>query len=94
MINSDDYLVHPDEKSLPPYKRRSFNPFDMGPIGNCIDFWGKGAGELRDISWFSIYDVPAHLMKKATKRSVKKAKCCSSGKCSTKSGKDVGQEMV
>jgi hypothetical protein len=59
-----DYLIHPDDLSAPTYRKRYINPFDMGPIGNCIDFWSKGSGPLKDISWFNIYDTPSYLSRK------------------------------
>lgn len=53
--------MHPDDLHAPAYRRRYLNRFDMGPIANCIDFWSKGAGELKNISWMSIYEIPIHL---------------------------------
>ena len=62
-----DYLTHPEDKHAPVYRKRSFNPFDLGPIGNCVDFWSNG-GALRNLSWFNTYEVPADLMAKALQR--------------------------
>jgi hypothetical protein len=62
-----DYMTHPDDLHVPAYRRRMMNPFDMGPIANCIDFWGNGA-VLKDVSWFDTYQVPAWLMERATKK--------------------------
>jgi hypothetical protein len=67
----DEYLIHPDELDIPTYRRSNFNPFDLGPVSNCIDFWRNGDGPLRDISWFNIYNVPPHLLDRALKRSHK-----------------------
>ncbi|KAJ3351031.1 Palmitoyltransferase zdhhc17 [Kappamyces sp. JEL0680] len=63
-----DYLIHPDDQNAPVYRKRYVNPFDMGPIGNCIDFWSKGSGPLKDISWFSLYEVPSFLFNRAMTR--------------------------
>jgi palmitoyltransferase ZDHHC13/17 len=63
-----DYLTHPDDITAPAYRKRSVNPFNIGFIGNCIDFWSNGSGELKDVSWFAIYDVPPYLMNKALRR--------------------------
>jgi hypothetical protein len=63
-----DYLVHPDDLTAPAYRRRTVNPFNIGFIGNCVDFWSNGAGQLKDVSWFSIYDVPSYLMDKSLRR--------------------------
>ncbi|KAJ3262043.1 hypothetical protein HK103_003886 [Boothiomyces macroporosus] len=63
-----DYLVHPDDLHAPAYRKRTVNPFDIGPIGNCLDFWSNGAGSLKDISWFTIYETPSYLQNQAMKR--------------------------
>ena len=63
-----DYLTHPDDHQAPAYRKRTINPFNMGPIGNCIDFWSFEAGELNDISWFTIYETPQHLQDRALRR--------------------------
>ncbi|KAJ3326283.1 palmitoyltransferase akr1 [Boothiomyces sp. JEL0866] len=63
-----DYLVHPDDLHAPAYRKRTVNPFDIGPIGNCLDFWSNGAGPLKDISWFTIYETPSYLQNQAMKR--------------------------
>jgi hypothetical protein len=34
-----DYMVHPDDRGLPAFKQRQYNPFDLGFIGNCAAFW-------------------------------------------------------
>ena len=60
-----EYLLHPDDKNVPIYRKRSLNPFHIGPIGNLIDFWTSGAGKLKNISWFHIYDVPSDLLDSA-----------------------------
>ncbi|KAI8918900.1 ankyrin repeat-containing domain protein [Entophlyctis helioformis] len=62
------YLVHPEDIGAPPYRRRLLNPFDMGPIANCVDFWSGGAGKLKSISWFNLYEVPKWLMTDALRR--------------------------
>ncbi|KAJ3332820.1 hypothetical protein HDU76_012943, partial [Blyttiomyces sp. JEL0837] len=51
------YLIHPDDRDLPAYRRRTVNPFDMGPIGNCMNFWDGSSGS-QDVDWFTIYEVP------------------------------------
>ena len=48
------YLIHPADRSSPSYRRRKLNPFDLGPIGNCYDFW-TAKGGLKDISWYAIF---------------------------------------
>lgn len=58
-----DYLTHPSDLQAPPYRRRYVNPFDLGPVANCLDFWGKGAGKLKDISWYRLYETPSYLQK-------------------------------
>ncbi|KAJ3273008.1 hypothetical protein HDV01_004914 [Terramyces sp. JEL0728] len=63
-----EYLVHPDDLHAPAYRKRTVNPFDIGPIGNCLDFWSNGAGSLKDISWFTIYETPSYLQSRAMKR--------------------------
>jgi hypothetical protein len=63
-----DYLTHPDDIGVPSYRKRTVNPFSIGFIGNCIDFWSEGAGQLQEISWFNIYDVPSFLLNKALRR--------------------------
>ncbi|KAK5666769.1 palmitoyltransferase akr1 [Batrachochytrium dendrobatidis] len=62
------YLTHPDDLDAPPYRRRILNPFDMGPISNCIGFWSGGGGKLRDVSWFDMYEVPVWLMNQALRK--------------------------
>ena len=66
-INSSrfEYLLHPDDKHVPIYRKRSLNPFHIGIIGNFVDFWTSGAGKLKNISWFQIYEVPSDLMDSA-----------------------------
>ncbi|KAJ3099103.1 hypothetical protein HDU97_003482 [Phlyctochytrium planicorne] len=56
------YLIHPEDRKLPPYRRRMLNPFNMGPIANCFDFWTNG-GVFKDINWFELYEVPRSLDK-------------------------------
>jgi hypothetical protein len=63
-----DYMVHPDDTSAPAYRRRTINPFNAGFFGNCTDFWLNGAGPFKDISWFTLYEVPNFLLDKALKR--------------------------
>lgn len=63
-----DYLIHPDDRTAPPYRKRVVNPFNIGPIGNLLDFWSNGAGELKDVSWFSIYETPKYLQEKALRK--------------------------
>ncbi|KAI8906796.1 ankyrin repeat-containing domain protein [Gorgonomyces haynaldii] len=60
-----DYLVNPMDEHEPVYKRRLMNPFDMGPINNCVDFWSNGSGPLREISWFNLYEIPTDLLNRA-----------------------------
>lgn len=45
-----DYLVHPMDRheGVPEYRKRFVNPFDLGVVGNCVDFW-TSRGKLRDI---------------------------------------------
>ncbi|KAI8850331.1 ankyrin repeat-containing domain protein [Chytridium lagenaria] len=57
-----NYLVHPQDKDLPPYRRRMLNPFNLGPIANFADFL-SGGGVLKDVNWFDIYEVPRALEK-------------------------------
>lgn len=63
-----DYLTHPDDVDAPAYRKRYLNRFDLGPIANCVNFWSQGAGELKDISWFEIYEIPYTLEQKALNR--------------------------
>ena len=63
-----DYLIHPDDESVPMYRKRYVNPFNTGPIGNCLDFWSPGSGPLKEISWFATYEVPVFLFNKAMSR--------------------------
>jgi hypothetical protein len=44
------YLLHPDDHALPVYMRRKVNPFHLGAIMNCLDFWTEGV-VLKDVSW-------------------------------------------
>ena len=63
------YLINPEDHGLPPYQRRILNPFDFGPIGNCVEFWSGGTGgKLKYVDWTTIYDVPPSLMKDAIRR--------------------------
>ncbi|KAJ3026922.1 palmitoyltransferase akr1 [Rhizophlyctis rosea] len=43
------YMVHPSDQGLPVYRRRMVNPFDLGVVGNCGEFW-RGGGEFRDVN--------------------------------------------
>ncbi|KAJ3206961.1 Palmitoyltransferase zdhhc13 [Dinochytrium kinnereticum] len=52
-----DYLINPQDKYLPPHRRRVLNPFDLGPIANFADFL-FGGRILKDVYWFNIYEVP------------------------------------
>jgi hypothetical protein len=61
------YLAHPDDQSKPAYQRRRFNPFDFGPIENCLSFWGFKS-KLSHISWFSQYAVPFELEQRARQK--------------------------
>ncbi|KAJ3102928.1 Palmitoyltransferase zdhhc17, partial [Phlyctochytrium bullatum] len=56
------YLIHPEDRELPPYRRRMLNPFNLGPVANLVDFW-TGGGLLKDINWFELFDVPRSLDK-------------------------------
>ena len=60
-----EYLLHPDDKYVPIYRKRSLNPFNIGPIANLTDFWTNGSGKLKNISWFTIYEVPLDLLESA-----------------------------
>ena len=63
-----DYLIHPDDLNAPAYRKRYFNRFDLGPIANCVDFWSKGAGDLKDVSWFDTYEIPLKFEQRALSR--------------------------
>ncbi|KAJ3300650.1 palmitoyltransferase akr1 [Borealophlyctis nickersoniae] len=56
------YMVHPDDRHLPVYRRRMMNPFDLGVVGNCVEFWTDKGG-LSDVNWFTVYEVPPKLLK-------------------------------
>jgi hypothetical protein len=56
-----DYLVHPEDRGLPPFHRRFFNPFDLGIYQNCLHFW-TGKGRLQGIDWHEVTQVPVHLL--------------------------------
>ncbi|KAJ3216308.1 Palmitoyltransferase zdhhc17 [Dinochytrium kinnereticum] len=56
------YLVNPEDRDLPPYRRRMLNPFNLGPIANFMDFL-TGGGVLKDVNWFDVYEVPRSLDK-------------------------------
>ena len=46
-----DYLTVPGDLDKPSYRREFVNPFDGGPISNCLDFWGP------QDHWEEIFDV-------------------------------------
>lgn len=52
-----EYFTHPDDVNLEPWKKRDYNPFDMGFFRNCADFW-SGGGRYND--WFTTYRVPTN----------------------------------
>lgn len=45
---------------------KASNPFDMGVLGNCRDFWGKGS-EL-GVEYELLYDVPVEGFREARRR--------------------------
>lgn len=64
-----DYLMDPADIGKEDWKRREYNMFNMGPIANCIDFWGLyfcklililagTVAPLRGLDWVKIYKVP------------------------------------
>jgi hypothetical protein len=63
-----DYLTHPDDINVPQYRKRTLNPFNIGPIGNFMDFWFGGVGKLKDISWYELYEVPSDLLDGALRK--------------------------
>ncbi|KAI8611832.1 ankyrin repeat-containing domain protein [Chytriomyces sp. MP71] len=52
------YLVHPEDRDLPPYRKRKLNAFDKGVLGNCGEFWGiHGDVEGKGVDWATVYSV-------------------------------------
>jgi hypothetical protein len=45
-----EYLVHPHYRhdGVPEYRKRFVTPFDLGVMGNCVDFW-TSRGKLSDV---------------------------------------------
>jgi hypothetical protein len=72
------YLTHPDDVLEPPFRRRYLNPFDLGVLANCYDFWSGGnSNALRDVSWFTATEVPPKLLA----RQVWRTRRCTDKKC-------------
>ena len=61
------YMIHPSDINAPAYRQRIKTPFDLGIIKNWINFCGGITAEFKNISWFSIYEVPATLERKINK---------------------------
>ncbi|KAI8893637.1 hypothetical protein BC833DRAFT_278272 [Globomyces pollinis-pini] len=63
-----EYLIHPDDQHVPGYRKRVVNPFNLGPIANCFDFWTGGGGQLKNISWYTLYETPDELQNMAMRK--------------------------
>lgn len=57
-----DYFVHPADRGLPSFRRRMYNPFDHGCLGNCGDFW-RG-----DVDWASVPETEHMVASEASKQ--------------------------
>ena len=54
-----EYMTHPDDRGLPAYKHRRYNPFDNGSIANCAAFWREG------VDWANVREVEGVMKRSA-----------------------------